>query len=153
MRYENQAFNKQCDIFMYDLESSEVYQVTNTPKVSEQKPLQFSSDKYQFFSNANGITNIHTGHLESRFNNKQVVYTVLNKESNETDSTSFPESIDITTVLDTSLYTIFTSRKEDVYKIKGVNHQLTNFSSDILELSFETKKNFALARFQKFGKP
>jgi Tol biopolymer transport system component len=153
VRYENQAFNKQCDIFMYDLESSEVYQITKTPKISERKPFQFSSDKYQFLSDANGITNIHTGHLESQFDHKQVTYYVLNKESNEADSTSFPESLDITTILDTTLYSILSTRKEDVYKIKGVNHQLTNFSSDILELSFETKKNFALTKFQKNGKP
>lgn len=151
-RYDNQSFSKETDIFFYNSENGELYQVTNTPKVSERSPLPYSTLKYQFLSDANGITNIHTGELKTLFDHNQIIYTLVNKETGEEDSFSFPESIDINEILDSAFFTIKSKRVERIFKTKGVNAQLTNFSRDVREISFGDRGNHALILNKTNGK-
>lgn len=151
-RYDNQTFSKETDLLFYDLDNGELYQVTNTPKVSERSPLPYSTLKYQFLSDANGITNIHTGELKTLFDHNQIIYTLVNKETGEEDSFSFPESIDINEILDSAFFTIKSKRVERIFKTKGVNAQLTNFSRDVREISFGDRGNHALILNKTNGK-
>lgn len=152
-KYDNQTFKKQTDIFLYDTDAEEVYQITNTPLISERSPAPYSSKKYQFLSDANGITNIHTGAPKVLFDHYQINYFIEDKETEETDSLSLSEGSNIYAFVDTQYYRITHTTKEPVYKVKGENHQLTNFASDIHERSFGVEGNDALCLFLKNGKP
>jgi WD40 repeat protein len=143
-RYDNQIFSKETDIFFYDIDNASLYQVTNTPKVSERLPMPFSTMKYQYISDESGISNIHTGELQTLFDHNQIIYTIQNKETSEIDSFSFPESFDFYGVYDTAFFNVLGTRKEKVYKTQGVNSQLTNFSRDIINMSFGDRGNHAL---------
>lgn len=152
-RYNNQRLSKQTDLFFYDLEANETYRITNTPLVNERSPAPYSSKKYQFLSDANGITNIHTGTPEITFDHYQINYVMEDRETGAIDSVSFAENIDAYALLDTPYYNILRTSKEPVYKVVGKNFQLTNFGSDIHEYSFGNASNDALCLFLKNGKP
>jgi hypothetical protein len=152
-RYETQTFDKQKDIFFFNLETNELYQVTNTPQISEHSPLPYSSGKYQFLSDKNGITNIHTGYLDTMFSHNQITYFITEKETEENTFASFPASFDFYAILDTSSYRIDSTSSIAVFKTIGFNNQLTNFRTDVEELSFEQRKNNALILSRSEGKP
>lgn len=152
-KYDMQLFSKQTDIFMYDTEKNQLYQLTATPLVSERSPAPYSKEKYQFLSDENGITNIHTGTPKVLFDHYLINYFLEDKETAVTDSVSLVENSDVYAVVDTAYYRITGTAKEPIYKVKGENHQLTNFGLDIHERSFAIETNDVLCLFRKEGKP
>lgn len=153
-KYESQIFDKQTDLFFYDLddEGSALYRITNTPNANESYPQPYNDDYFSYLSEANGIRNRHLATLEQGFDHNQKTYVFHNKETNEDDSLSLPESVDYMQALDTSLVTIKNVSSEQVYKTKGKTFQLSNFSTNILEQNLAVDKNLALDRVLKKGR-
>jgi hypothetical protein len=151
-RYENQVFSKIKDIFYFDVDRSQLYQITNTPTIDERNPKPFSANKYQFLSDKNGIMNIHTGELETVFDHHNLTYYLSNKEYGDQEMVTFPEDYDYLSILDTSEFKVDSTIRTEVFKTKGKNHQLTNFAYDIEALEFDPKKNLAIIQTRNEGK-
>jgi hypothetical protein len=153
-KYESQTFDKQTDLFFYDLddESNALYRITNTPNANESYPQQFNDEYFSYLSEANGIRNEHLATLEQVFDHNQKTYVFHNKESNEDDSISLPEDVDYRQALDTSIVTVLSVTKDQIYRTQGKTHQLSNFSSNIMEQNLAPEKDLALDRVLHKGK-
>jgi Tol biopolymer transport system component len=152
-KYESQTFDKQRDLFFYDLddESNALYRITNTPNANESYPQPFNDKYFSYLSEANGIRNQYLSTLEEVFDHNQKTYHFHNKESNEDDSISIPESMDYTQALDTSVIDIRSVTKEQVYRTQGKTFQLSNFSSNIMEQNMAPDKGVAIDRVLRKG--
>lgn len=153
-KYESQVFDKQTDLFFYDLddESSTLYRITNTPNANESYPQQYNDDYFSYLSESNGIRNQHLAKLEMVFDHNQKTYHFHNKESNEDDSISLPESVDVKLALDSSVFVINSVTQDQVYRTQGKTYQLSNFSSNIMEQNLAPAKNIAVDRVLKNGR-
>ena len=153
-KYDAQVFDKQTDLFFYDLddESHTLYRITNTPNANESYPQPFNDEYFSYLSESNGIRNRHLATLEQVFDHNQKNYHFHDKESNEDDSISLPENMDYTLALDTSIIQIKSVTKDEVYRTQGKTYQLSNFSSNIMEQSLAVDKNLALDRVLKKGR-
>ena len=152
-KYESQTFEKQTDLFFYDLddESGTLYRITNTPNANESYPQSFNDKYFSYLSESNGIRNQYLSTLEEVFDHHQKTYHVHNKESNEDDSIALPESVDYRQVLDTSVLEVKSVTTEDVYRTQGKTYQFSNFSSNIMEQNLAPEKNLAVDRVLKKG--
>ena len=153
-KYESQVFDKQTDLFFYDLddESGTLYRITNTPNANESYPQQFNDNYFSYLSESNGIRNQYLSKLEEVFDHNQKTYHFHNRESNEDDSISLPESVDYRQALDTSVFEIKSVSQDQVYRTQGKTYQLSNFSSNIMEQNLAPSKNIALDRVLKNGR-
>jgi Tol biopolymer transport system component len=150
-KYESQTFDKQTDLFFYDLddESNTLYRITNTPNANESYPQQFSNDYFYYLSESNGIRNQYLAKLEEVYDHDQKTYHFHNTETNEDDSIALPASMDYRTALDTSVIKIQSVTTDKVYLTRGKTYQLSNFSSNIVEQNLAPEKNLALDRVLK----
>ena len=153
-KYESQTFDKQTDLYFYDLddESNTLYRITNTPNANESYPQPFNDEYFSYLSESNGIRNQYLATLEQVFDHNQKTYQYHNKESNEDDSISLPEDVDYRQVLDTSIITVTGVTKDQVFRTQGKTHQLSNFSTNIVEQNLAPEKNLALDRVLKKGR-
>jgi hypothetical protein len=153
-KYESQVFDKQTDLFFYDLddESNTLYRITNTPNANESYPQAFNDKYFSYLSESNGIRNEYLATLEEVFDHHQKTYHFHNKESNEDDSVSLAENIDYHLALDTSAIEIKSVTGDDVYRTQGKTHQYSNFSTNIVEQNLAPEKNLALDRVLKKGR-
>ncbi len=150
-KYESQTFDKQTDLFFYDLddESSTLYRITNTPNANESYPQSFNDEYFSYLSESNGIRNQYLAKLEMVFDHNQKTYHFHNKESNEDDSISLPESMDYRLALDTTVIDIKSVTKDQVFRTQGKTFQFSNFSSNIVEQNLAPAKNLAIDRVLK----
>jgi hypothetical protein len=153
-RYDSQVFDKQTDLFFYPLDDEDnvLYRITNTPNSNESYPQQFNDEYFSYLSEANGIRNEYLSGLEDVFDHNQKTYHFFNRESNEDDSVSLPESLDYRQALDTNIITLKSVTKESVDRIQGRTFQYSNFSSNSLEQNLAPEKNLALDHIYKNGK-
>ena len=153
-KYESQVFQKQTDLFFYNLAGREpiLYRITNTPNANESYPQQYSKHYFSYLSEANGIRNQYLAKLQTVFDHNQKTYYYHNKETNEDDAISLSENVDYHQFLDTTVIKIKTVTSEKVYRTEGKSYQQTNFSSNIMEQNLAPKANVALDRVLKKGR-
>ncbi len=153
-KYDSQPIGGQTDLFFYDLddESHTLYRITNTPNANESYPQPFNDEYFSYLSEANGIRNRYLATLEEVFDHNQKTYHFHNKESNEDDSISLPESTNYLQVLDTSILDVQSVTKEQVYRTQGKTYQLSNFSGNIMEQSLAVDRGLALDRVLRKGR-
>ena len=154
LKYDSQVWDKQTDLFFYDLDQEDniLYRITNTPNANESYPQSFNDTHFSYLSEVNGIRNQHLAELETVFDHTQKNYHYYNRESHEEDSISLPESMDYRKVLDTSVIEIKTITQEPIYRTQGKTVQYSNFASNIMEQNLAPAKNIALDRVLKRGK-
>lgn len=153
-KYESQVFDKHTDLFFYNLDYGDnvLYRITKTPGANESNPQPFSAGYYSYLSEANGIRNHFIGKLETVFDHNQKTYRFLNKETEEEDSITLPESVVFDSVFEAGTVTVKSVTDEKVYRTQGKNAQISNFSSGVWEQSFAIAKNVQLLNFLKKGK-
>ena len=109
------------DLFYYDLNKrgTNLARITETPFANEKAIGSYNDSMYTFLSDENGINNQYVGTMDSFYVGKDSVETIINED---TDSSQ-------------------TIKQEvDVYKMKGINFPVTNFSNGI-EQAGTTRQN------------
>lgn len=154
-RYESQVFDKQLDLFFYDLDANRdvLYRVSDNPLSNETYPQILNDSTYCFLSEQNGIRNRYIGHFESTFSHRQkTVYYTL-KETGETDSLTVGENVSAQSVLDKSTDILKDTVLQKVYKISGVTASYSNYTYNIREQSVAAQKNLSLDLFRLHNRP
>ena len=153
-KYESQEFDKQTDLFFYDLDNggNALYRITNTPNANESQPQQFNDHYFSFLSEGSGIRNQYLAKLQTKFDHHDKKYHFVSRESHEEDSLSLAEGIDYHLVLDTAAVDIMSVTQGDVFRTSGKVYQFSNFTSNIIEQSLCTSKGFALDHVKHKGR-
>jgi Tol biopolymer transport system component len=144
-RYESQNFNKQLDVFFYNLDANTniAYRITNTPLANESYPQPYSEKKYSYLSEANGTRNRYLGEFQEVFDHNERVYRFIRNETNELDSVSLPESITIDSVMDMTGIKLQDNYLVRINRIGGVTAQRSNYTYNIREQSIVPAKELA----------
>jgi Tol biopolymer transport system component len=149
-RYESQVFNKQLDLFFYDLDANQnvLYRVTSTPFANESEPENLNDSLFCFLSEANGTRNRFVGHFESVFDHNQKTLRFVTKETDELDSVQVRANVISDSVLDKTQVELRDSSFEKVYKTGGVTAAYTNYTYNIRGQSIAAQKKIALDLFR-----
>ena len=154
-RYESQVWNKQYDLFFYDLDANNnvLYRITSTPFANESYPQSFTDSTFCFLSEDNGVRNRHVGRFESVYDHNQKTVRFVSKETGELDSISVFENVPAISAIDTTVETLRDSSLEKVYKIGGVTSSYTNYTYNIREQSVVPQKDMVLDMYRIKNKP
>jgi hypothetical protein len=126
------------DVFYYDLDkrSQELVRVTNTPQISERKPVAIDTTWFAYLTDENGIKNRALAYLEDYIHHYEQVITFNDGSEIVLHADSVLTAIDSSTIDTIAIF--------PVIKKRGISHLHTNFARNILDHQMAPRVNTML---------